>query len=433
MKKSITAAIAVLVVILVIIVGLYYAGILKIQNQNNGSSSYAPNVVSTSEVSKSLGGTWTRSSSGYGTSGNVSSFFNLLGGGISQPITVMDASAGHSGSPQAIIASAQDQPYENISAFEFSVYSPNHAGFAAVGYATLKTSSDASNTFTAIYSNVTSSSETGQFTTKGSVSGNEYVYHWAYLSNTSLTPSNQNESILIGIYGSSIIGIFYLTPSNLSLDNFTSLYLDQISKMSSITNPASIAVFVSSATVGSNIGGSWQNNIGIDVQIQNATSILHEFFGSLSNSSSLTKADVNILNQTVGNLSEIGLQAYSYGSMNSTVIGFAKFLNDKVPFAIYLAAVAYYQNATNGQISSDNISYIYYHSYIPGYYYNATYNYPGQNDSLLFADYNDYVIGLLYSGSGSSAAPTQTQFVNLLKAEVRVVLAPKIIYRKQIL
>ncbi len=422
MNKALTAVVAVILVIIVVVIGLNYSGIFNglLAQNNNSTNSLAPNVVTSSDISKSFGGTWKHSSSGHGTSGNISTFFNVLSGS-STPLAIAAPSTANSVTPYAVAGSPQGQPFENISGFEFSVFSPNHSGFAAIGYATFASTSNANDTFNLIYANVTNSNYTNHSESKGSVSGHQYVYAWSYLENTSLSPSNQYESVLIGIYGNSMIGIFYLTPDNMSLGSFTGLYLDQISKMSSITSTSNLSVFVSSQDVGNNIGNTWKNSLGLDVQVQNATSILHEFLGSVAGTSNLSSVDMSVLNETVGNLSEIALQGYAAGTSNATSIGFAKFLNDKVSFLVYTtaeASIGSIKNATTGTISSDNISYVYISNPLPGAFFNATNNTSTLNESVLFANYNDYVVYIAYLGS---SAVTQTQLVNLLKAEVGVI------------
>ncbi len=421
MKKAMTAAIAVILVIILVVIGLNYSGLLTnlLNNNNNTTTSIAPNVVTSTDVSQAFGGTWTHSSSGHGTSGNVSTFFNVLSGSSSS-LSVATPAASNSATPYAVASSSPNQPFENISGFQFSVFSPNHAGFAAIGYATFASSTNANSTFNLIYSNVTASNTTNQSQSKGTVSGHEYVYTWSYLANTTLTPKNQNESMLVGVYGNSIVAIFYLTPNNMSLNAFTTLYLSQISKMSTLTTTSSIGVFVSASTVGNNIGNTWKKSLGIDVQISNATSILHEFIGSAS-SSNVSTVDMSVFNETVGNLTEIALQGYSAGNTNATSIGFAKFMNDKVSFLVYTTAEASFgsnKNATTGTISSDNISYVYIGEPVPSFTYNSSSNSSNQNISVLFANYNDYVIYIAYIGN---VALTQSQLVSLLKAEVTVV------------
>lgn len=428
MNKSVTIAIAVLVVLIMVVVALNYAGILNLNNLSNlnnqnssTSNSYAPNVVGSSDVSSSLGGTWTQSSAGHGTSGNVSTFFNVLSGGA-PGIATIGVNSPHVASPMTNGTPSQSNPFNNITSFEFSVYSPDHAGFAAVGYALFNTAANATNVFNYVYSNVSAQKGNHSYVTKGNASGHDYIYAWNYLANSNLTPSKQYESLLVGIYGNAMIGIFYLTPDNLTLSAFKTLYLDQISKMSSTTTIPGISVFVSGSNVSSSIGNHWTSTLGLDVQIHNATSILHEFIGSASGNSNITSVDMNLLNQTIGNLSEIAIQGYAAGKSNATSIGFAKFLNDKVPYLAYSTAEAAIgsnnPNATTGTISSDNVSYVFMNLTVKGFYYNSTFNSPGYNQSILVADYNDYIIYLVYQGS---ASVSQTQFVNLLKAEIPVV------------
>lgn len=423
MNKTFTIVITVVVVLLVVLVALDYSGLIHRVNNpstNNTTNSYAPNVVGTSDVNKSLGGGWTMTSSGHGSAGNINTFFNVLSGSNSTLLSATPASTSVA-SPDvsgSVSASPSTPPFENISSFEFSVFSPNNTGFAAIGFATFGSASNANATFQLIYTNVTDSNTSNTTTSKGTVSGHEYVYASSYLANTTLTPKNQSESVLIGIYGNNMIGIFYLTPNNASLNSFTSLYLAQISKMSSIIAPSSLSVVASSNAVGTDIGNNWTSSLGIDVQIHDATSILHEFLGSHVGTANFTSVDYSVLNQTIGNLTEVALQGYSAGSNNATTIGFAKFMNDKVPYLAYTtfeASLANNKNATTGTDHANNASYVYYNEEMAG---NNSITSFSQNVSVLVADYNDYVIYIAYTGV---SAVTQSQLVNLLSSEINVI------------
>ena len=422
MNKYFTIVITLIVVLIVVLIALDYSGVLKDLNKANNTTtnSFVPNLVGTPEINKTLGGNWTLTTSGRGTAGNVNSFFNVLSGNNSA-FSRFSISTPSLANPAVQVSSGQLQPsqsFENISGFQFSVFSPNNAGFATVGFATFGSESNANATFQLIYSNFTSSNTANSTQSKGTVSGHEYAYSWTKLTNTTLTPKNQFESLLVGKYGNNIIGIFYLTPNNESMSSFTNLYLDQISKMSSIVTPGSLSVVVSSNTVGSDIGNTWTSSLGVDIQVENASSILHEFLGSLVGTANFSSVDYGVLNQTIGNLSEVALQGYSAGNGNTTAIGFAKFLNDKVPYLGYTtaeASIGNNKNATTGTISADNVSYVYFNEELPGPDFNSTYSH---NVSVLFADYNDYVIYISYIGT---AAVSQSQFVGLLTSEIGVI------------
>ncbi len=398
MKKALVTAIAVIVIAIVVLAGVMHFGLVP-GNSKKGvvSSSYAPNIVAPSDLNSSLGGSWNHESSGYGTSGNVSSLMGLVS---TQNLTVA-AAGGISYSPALAVPTPSQSVYGNISSFEFSIFAPDHAGFAGVAVANYRTQADVNATFAYLEAKVTPASNSTELVTTGNVSGHDYIYVWAAVNSHSVTPNRQNASLLLGLFKNHLIAIFYLTPENLSEQHFTSLYTDQISHLSSTKGTPTKQVLVSSTVLGNDIGGTWKTTFGINVQISNASAILQEFSGALANATTVQR---QMINQTLGNLSEIAFQTYSSGKGNETILAFAKFLNNNMPYAIYLDALALAQNAPNNS-DTGNASGAQYVFFNPTPY----------SLSLLVADYNGYAIIALHSGSTNA---TNSQFASLLKSQV---------------
>lgn len=406
MKKAIVIVIAVLIVVIIVFAGALQSGLLQGKSSGSVQNKYAPNVVVASDLNSSLGGSWNHESSGYGTSGNISSLLGLVS---TQNVTIA-ASGGVEYSPALTVPTPSQSVYGNISSFEFSIFAPNHAGFAGVAIANYRNQADVNATFSYIDAKVTPVSNSTMLIARGNASGHQYIYVWTAVDSKNITPNNQNASLLLGLYKSHLIAIFYLTPSNLSQQNFSALYIDQINKLSSMTSTPVQNVLVSNTVLGGNIGGTWKTNFGINVQVNNASAIIHEFSGALATA---TGAQRQLINQTLGNLSEFALQTYSSGSGNQTILGFAKFLNNNVPYALYLDVLSLLANQKSNT-GTGNVSgalYVFYHLYLGKSFFNPT----PYALSLLVSDYNGYAIVGLYSGDHNV---TQTQFANLLKAEV---------------
>lgn len=407
MKKSLVIVIVALVIVIVVLAGLHQAGKLFPSSGASSQNPYAPNVVASSQLNSTLGGKWTHESSGYGSAGNLSDFLGIVAGRGTA------ASAGYGFGYSAAVSTGISNvgALGNISSFEFSIFSPDHSGFAAVGVANYNSVSSANNTFNALSGNVSAAASSSFLIAKGDASGNPYVYVWTYANSTSLAPHNQYLSALIGIYSSHLIGIFYLTPDNLSQANFTSLYEKQVTELSSMKSTPTQNVFVTSSELGSYLGGTWQAKLGLFVQINNAQNIIGEFSGLLANA---TQAQRQLINQTVGNLSQLAVQGYVSGSFNQTVLAFAKFQNDKLPYTFYLdylASVSSSPSAAQGNVSG--AAYVFTNISVPSIFGSKAFSI-----SLLVSDYNDYLFIAIYHGSLSKS---QAQFENLLKGEIAVI------------
>lgn len=406
MKKTI-AVVSIIVVIVIVISLIALSGNLPGSTGNKSSTvnKYAPNVVASSDLNASLGGKWSHDGSGYGTSGNVSSFTGLLGGRGS----IGTLGYGVQYSPALSSSLTHASSFGNISSFQFSIFSPENSGFAAVGIATYRSQPEANATFYHVSDNVTASANSSHLIAKGNVSGHPYVYVWTHAASTYLSPENQNMSVLLGVYNANLIGIFYLTPGNLSLSNFTSLYQKQISLLSSVSGTPTTQLFVSAAEMGSYLGGTWESQISLNLEIKNASSIVKEFSGLLAKATQAQKA---LVYQIFGNLSQIAFQGYSSGSHNQSVVAFVKFHNDRLPYSFYLAyltAVASHSsNVTTGNASG--AKFIYSQLTMPSIFGIA-----GFSMSLIIAYYNDYLVVAFYHGS---AAKSALQFENLLKGQV---------------
>lgn len=409
MKKSLIAVFAVVIIVIVVLAGALELGLLNINPSSSKTTvtvknAYAPNVVASSDLNTSLGGSWSHESSGYGTSGNISSILGLLG--VAGHANV----AGNAEFSSAVSVPTPSQSvYGNITSFEFSIYSPNHAGFAGVAVANYKNQADVNATYSYIDAKIMPYQNATIKISKGNISNHNYIYAWYAVHSANLTPKNQNASLLIGSYKAQLIAIFYLTPTNLTQAKFASLYQSEINLLASQNNAPPKIVLVTGANLGNYIGGSWEATFGINVQINNASAIIHEFSGDLSY---MTSSEKQIIYQIAGNLTGFAYQSYVKGTTNSTILEFAKFANGNVPYALYLDALSLYStapNATAGTVAGAN------YTYANFYYAKSMFNPNAYSTSILISDYKDYIIIGEYVGASNVS---QSQFSNLLKAEV---------------
>lgn len=411
MKKSLVAIFAVVIIVIVVLAGALELGLLNISSSSSNNSTttaknaYAPNVVASSDLNSSLGGAWSHTGSGFGSAANISSVLSLLYGG-----TV--AGSGTNSvqfSPAVTVQSPAQSVYGNISSFEFSIFAPNHAGFAGVAIANYRNQADVNATYSYIDAKITPMQNSTLKIAKGNISGYDYIYAWYAVHSLNLTPNNQYASLLIGHYKAHLIAIFYLTPTNLSQAKFASLYESEVNILAAQNNSPPKAVLVSATDLGNYIGGTWESMFGITVQVQNASFILHELSSDLGG---LSQAETQLVYQVVGNLTGLAVQYYAHGTSNATVLAFAKFANHNVPYALYLdllTLMASGQNTSTGNVSGAQYTFM-------SYYYGKTmYNPVAYSESIIAADYGGYLIFGLYNGANNV---TQSQFANVLKAEV---------------
>ena len=409
MKKAGVAIVVILVIIGIVVGMAYMGGSLKLPGSSTTANKFAPNVVSSSAVNKSLGGKWNRASSGYGTAGNLSSFM----GDMSGPSMFPSGSNNYMYTPYSQIPAPSQSVYGNISSFQFSIFSPTkYHGFASVGIANYRNSADANATFTYVNSKIPDVFVNNTMKVyKGTLSSAPYIYMWTYHNSSHIDPSHQYISMLMGYKGSSIIVILYMTPINIPMSNFTALYGQQLSLLSSQSTPSVNSIFVSTNDLSTSIGGSWNSVFGINIEINNPQGIINEFSPSLKGQTSTVRM---LINQTFGNLSQVAVMGYSSGHLNKTAISFVKFKNSNMPYTLFtdlLTMLSSDHNATVEQNVSGAMVIIVTGSHSSMEFHKMIYT------QTVVAHFKSYFILIQYSGtslvSTSGLNSLLTQQINL--------------------
>ncbi len=366
MKTGVTAAIAVVVVIVVVVAALFATGILSYKGSgsgtnNSGTSTSTPgasNVVGTSQVNNAFGGSWSSSTGSTGTvssSSGLQSVINLTTGGTATKAGLNGAALGNpaihwiaaSGYPYAGAVSGPSGDIASVVGFEVGIFSPSSSSsfsFATVGFLQYSDTSTPSSIFAQAYVNVsnTTSVSFGTYITthKGVYSGHEFVYESSYsptsiyyngASYTYNYSHSLNTSALIGYSGQFIIFIFgeAQTNSTFTMQSFETLYGNELTAVGSIS--ASLgSTFLSSSTLGTDTGTTWNQDMVAGVHISDAKGILNSYIQFETNGApNIPSTDRALLNGTVGSLTEVGASLYTSptsGTINEIAsIGYFQF------------------------------------------------------------------------------------------------------------
>lgn len=471
--NKVGAIIAIVVVLIVVVSGsLVLSGIIKLPSSNtnttitgpSGTSTStlnsnvqqkAPNVVSVSTVNNSLGGAWTQRAGASGTASNLSSAGSITSFGMVGPSSSpyrADLSVGIRGivEPQFNIVTPLTTSTQNfnpsnitIKQFEANLYEPSGNGFAAVGYIEFNNSNDASY----VYTYMNSSAHTSYNYTIGTgqniylTNGQNYIYQWSQ-STFGVNNTLWNLSITIGLDGANIIGIFYFTPDNLSISHFTSLLNAEMSKLANPSSNLINNVFITSSQVVTQTNIPFVHDVSVIIGISNGLQMFDEYAKAYNLYQSVSNPSEHLLiNDTIGNLTLIGMSEYTAGYYNyssasgqmigsvqiTTGVAIANFTNTNTPSTIFTGlnylisedsqAAA---NSSTGSINYGNLGsgqYVYIH----GPAGNA-YTYNGQsyqsvsfgNMSLIFSYDGSFITVIYYVGH---YALSKSAVLNLLSDE----------------
>ena len=455
MSNKFTALIVVLVVVVVVVGSLFAAGILSLPTSSTNSSTSgspgAPNVVNSSTVSKAYGVTWQQNT---GSSGQISSSHGLQdlmnsSSGSSIPLSVQSSSSrangllgdlAANGYPSAVAAPSVsgNSPLNDLVAFEMGIFSPagKNFSFSSVGFLQYSSSSLSANIFHNLSANVTNSSvhTNGAYSNinKGTYNNSEFVYASSYATTTTYYNNsshiiytypyaNVDTAALVGLYKQFIIYIFYMSPVNLSLLKAETLFAAQANVAASVSVSQS-STFVSSSTLAINLAGSWSQDITVGVAIHNATTLLNDYLNfSASNSGSasgISASHHRILNETLGNITDLGVSLYtSPSSGNITEIGAVGY----VTFTDHAAANFTFTTLTvlalasgSSMIGTGNVS---------GYSYlnlsSHQLNYSGYTTytSVVAVQYKNFIVFELFTGNMNLKL---SQLKSVASAEINV-------------
>ena len=475
--NKIGAIIAIVVVLIVVVSGsLVLSGIIKLPNSNSNTTTStttpgtnsgtsktlnsnvqekAPNVVSSSVVNSSLGGQWSQRAGASGSASNLSSAASITSFGMMGPSSSpykADLSFAARGivDPQFNIVTPMTTSTQNfnpsnvtIKQFEANLYEPSGNGFAALGFIQFNNASSASY----VYEYMNSSAHNSYNFSSGTnqkiflTNGVNYLYQWtqgAFGTNNTLW----NLSITIGLDGAYMIGIFYFTPDNLSLSHFTSLLNAEISKLSNPSSNIINNVFLTDSQVKTQTNMQFVQEVSLIVGISNGMQMFNEYAKAYNLEQGIsTPSEHLLINDTIGNLTLIGLSEYTAGEYNysspngqftgsipiMTMVGIANFSNTNIPNTIFVgidglasANSAIAANSSTGNINYGNLGsgqYLYIHGYA-----STSYSYSnGQeqimnygNMSAIFSYDGSFITVILYVGH---YALGKTAVLNLLSDE----------------
>ncbi len=453
MTNKVTAVIVVLVVVVVVVGSLFAAGILSLPTSptktSTSGSPGAPNVVSSSTVSKAYGGTWQQNS---GSSGQISSpqglqdLMNTSGGGSlslaphSGPLQAngLLGELAANGYPSAVAtpSTGNVSPLNGLIAFEMGIFAPSgkELAFSSVGFLEYSNASINGGIFNDIYvnvTNVTNSSYTGGYSYmhKGVSSGHEYVFVSAYMPTstyngttgnfTASYKNSFNTSAFIGLDNQFIIFISYVSHQNQTLSVFESLFASEMSVAASVSI-SQASTFVSSSTLATSLAGSWSQDITAGIAIHNATTLINEWLNASASASSssipITATEHATINETIGNITNIGVSLYTSPSSGKITevgsVGYITFTGNsaanKTFFALQLAISSSpivgsgfvggysYLNVSSQQVNSSGITI---------------------HTSVVAVQYKNFIIFEVFSGTSSF---TIQELKNVASAEMGV-------------
>lgn len=422
MKNKAIAAIVVVVVVIVIAASLTV--ILMKPSTSDSSKMFTPNVVSAQDMGKDLGGTWAQK---MGTSGVVSSYSSFesflntstgLASGYSfapsafySHITIVPALYGAVGSSVPSMASLGSSEQFPVSSFELALFAPSKLGFASVGYLQFTNTSALNSIFYSAFSNLTNASSKDSMLYKGTYDGDNFIYAW---NSTDVGQGSDmhayNLSVLLGLDAPYLIYIFYMVTGNDTLSSFESLFSTQISMVASVSS-SFISSFVSTSDLNSTLKSDYVQEIAAKVSISNASELLGTFYSlegydgySIGGSSSV------LINQTIGNLTGLGMSAYlgnSSGNMSAVAIGYATFLNDNASLEIFTLLEAY-TGSVNSQSQLHVVTVDGYNALV----FNITVSMNGQtfSEGFIVVDYKNALVSALVIGS-LSLTPGQLETI----------------------
>lgn len=402
MNKKLTAVLAVVIVVLVAGVGaIYFSGMLNFNTTTTTTSNSlqstpsqrAPNIVTSSAVSKSLGGQWTMTVGASGSTLNASSF---MSGQSSLPL-VAQAQV----SPQILTGSLVASPFVNFgvgnnasyNSYQMAVFVPPETGYALISFA----HSDSAGTPGYIVNTIKSelmdhfqgktsyNSSTYTFDT-GSVSSSEYIFlAISYnLFSQEYAPGTWHIEGLLANYSSYNIMFLYYTPHFLNVTNFTSLLTTQVSQLKSPSTPASPSVLISSKYLNNLTGIDFSTQGAMAINLNNTQKLLNEYLNMTGSSNQISSVNRSIINNTFGKLTGIEAKSMSAGAYNESEMAMLGFSTSAAPMSLYdllisnpgqsanignysgwnfifsnttLSTTYYYENTTTGNGSISEIPY----------------------------------------------------------------------------
>lgn len=401
-KKSSVIMVVVLVVVVIAVFSLYSSGMLSNLFKNkttvvSAPQQQAPNVVSSTVVSKAFGNSYTLATGASGTSLDVSSF--VSGSGTSHLIL-------SSYNPYYVAT-----PYSYISPFsitnvtsnatygyyQIGIFVPPGNGFALINIASAINASYAGYVVKTTNTQLKESNNKSVQFSNGTINGANYVYistygvigikSW-YLQGVLANYSNYN------------ILIVYYSPSSTNVSAFTQILSSQVSELKSGISGMAPQKLVSASQVSSITGVNFKTNADISVSLQNTTKLLNEYIEITGGSASISKENRTLLNNTIGQISNLCAK-YMINDSNETGIGLIKFASSSADKTLFDAI------AVNSSVSEK--------TYAGWTYLNSSSSFPGFNSSIVFAINGNYL--LIFEIVLSKSAPNSVVIQSILSDE----------------
>ncbi|MCL4345320.1 MAG: hypothetical protein M1375_01405 [Candidatus Thermoplasmatota archaeon] len=349
MNKKVTAVLAVVIVILVIGVGaLYFSGMLNFNSSTQANSlqstpsTRAPNIVSSSVVSKDLGSKWTMTMGASGSTLNASTFISGQNGVplIAQAQVSPEFTTGNIvSSPFTSFGLGNNVTYNT---YQAAVFVPPETGYAVISFAHSTSSSvpgyvvsTISSEISAHFSGKTSYNSTAISFKIGTASGSNYVFVSEQTDLFQYAPGAWYLEGVLANYSSYNIMFLYYTPHFLNVTNFTAILTTQVSNLKSPSTPSVPSVLISSSDMNKMTNLSYKTQSAIAVNLNDTKRLLNEYIDMTGASRSVSSTNRTILNNTIGTVTGLAAKYMMSGRTNyteATIIGFSNSSAPKVLF-----------------------------------------------------------------------------------------------------
>jgi hypothetical protein len=411
MSNKITAVIAIVIVVLVAGVGaLYFSGMLNFNTSTapaagtlqSTPSQRAPNIVTSSVVSKSLGGHWEMTVGASGSTLNASTF---LSGQSSVPL-VEQAQV----SPAVVGQGSVASPFEyfgvgnnaSYNTYQMAVFVPPQTGYALISFAHSNNSKVPGYMVNTIkqelmdhFNGKTSYNSSKLSFDTGVVSSSEYVF--VSLQDNffpqAYAPGSWYLEGVLANYSSYNIMFLYYTPHFLNVTNFTTLLSNQVSQLKSPSTPGQPSVLITSSELNTMSGINFKAQGVMAINLKDTSKLLNEYINMTGSSNQISNVNRTILNNTIGDLTGIEAKYWNYGLQNTSEIAILGFSSSSAPKTLFDLTMS---SAGNSVISGNYSGWDFAFSNTTltnPYYYNGTYTeIPYANQTTMVAFQGEYML-----------------------------------------
>lgn len=430
--KKLTAVVAVLVVALVVVSGVFIMGIVPLPKTGSTKTTYSPsspqynspNVVSSNNLNTSLGGSWYQTT---GTSVLASNSAQAMGiieskstSGLSVNYLKSFADPGNtillSQMPFLSPPTYNSPSLSGITSLELAIFESKHGkGISSAGYIEEKNQTEVTNIWNTMNSSAKNSSQ-GNVSTGVAVYGSPYIYAYTKsyggLFSGDLNSKSMYMNVIVSNYKTYLIMIFHFSTANVSGSNMTSLLNAELTILANPSSSPTHSIFLNSSQVKNSTGINEANYLQADINIQNASVLYNQFFNLTD--SGLDPSELSVINDTLANITSVGVSVYGNGTGNVTLIGLASFSNsyNNTLFSMYLNYVHSESIVLHGKFNGSQYIYINQTSQV---YFGS--GYATDNSSILFFNYNGY-LGVIYTSTLSGKLLSLSDMEVMLNGEI---------------